>query len=73
VNTAHVAGQAAPRKSPSRVIPSTIPRGSDPAGRAGRSGPGRARAELIRRAIDSLEPLDREIISVHIYEGLANN
>jgi DNA-directed RNA polymerase specialized sigma24 family protein len=31
------------------------------------------RAELVRWAIDSLEPFDREIISLRIYEGLANN
>jgi RNA polymerase sigma-70 factor (ECF subfamily) len=31
------------------------------------------RAEIVRRAIDELDPLDREIISLRTFEGLTNN
>jgi RNA polymerase sigma-70 factor, ECF subfamily len=31
------------------------------------------RAQLVRRAIDALDPLDREIISLRTFEGLTNN
>ena len=31
------------------------------------------RADLVRRAIDALDPSDREVISLRAFEGLANN
>jgi RNA polymerase sigma-70 factor (ECF subfamily) len=31
------------------------------------------KAELVRRAVDSLDPADREIISLRAFEGLTNN
>jgi RNA polymerase sigma-70 factor (ECF subfamily) len=42
---------------------------TSPSGAAGRA----ERADLVRRAIDALEPLDREIISLRTFEGLTNS
>ena len=41
---------------------------TSPSGAADRA----ERAQLVRRAIDALEPLDREIISLRTFEGLSN-
>jgi RNA polymerase sigma-70 factor, ECF subfamily len=42
---------------------------TSPNGAAGRA----ERADLVRRAIDALDPLDREIISLRTFEGLSNH
>jgi RNA polymerase sigma-70 factor (ECF subfamily) len=42
---------------------------TSPSGAAGRA----ERADLVRRAIDALDPLDREIISLRTFEGLTNS